>query len=251
MPNKRAIHQCCVCGRSGLEVHLEPIGALRRSIADELLKEHPDARSEQYICINDLNGYRNRHIERLLQDEKGELTTLERDVLDALATHELVSEHPTSGRADGRSVGEKLSDHMAEFGGSWRFILFFLALLVAWIVVNMHKTFGSSFDPYPYILLNLILSCVAALQAPIIMMSQNRQEAKDRLRSEYDYKINLKAELEIRHLHEKVDHLLKHQWERLVEIQQIQIEILNELLGKEQEAGSDVEKTPGASRETR
>jgi uncharacterized membrane protein len=85
------------------------------------------------------------------------------------------------------------------------------------------------FDPYPFILLNLMLSCLAAVQAPIIMMSQNRQEARDRLRSENDYRVNLKAELEIRHLHEKIDHLLQHQWERLIEIQQIQIELMNEL----------------------
>jgi uncharacterized membrane protein len=84
-------------------------------------------------------------------------------------------------------------------------------------------------DPYPYILLNLILSCLAAIQAPIIMMSQNRQEAKDRLRSQHDYQVNLKAELEIRHLHEKVDHLLSHQWERLAEIQEIQLELLSEI----------------------
>jgi uncharacterized membrane protein len=95
-------------------------------------------------------------------------------------------------------------------------------------------------DPYPFILLNLILSCLAAVQAPIIMMSQNRQEAKDRVRAEHDYRVNLKSELEIRHLHEKIDHLLLHQWERLVEIQQVQLELLNEL--------SDKPKRPQAPR---
>ena len=85
------------------------------------------------------------------------------------------------------------------------------------------------FDPYPFILLNLVLSCLAAIQAPIIMMSQKRQEAKDRLRSENDYRVNLKAEFEIRHLHEKLDHLINRQWERLAEIQQIQLEIMEDI----------------------
>ena len=87
-------------------------------------------------------------------------------------------------------------------------------------------------DPYPFILLNLVLSCLAAIQAPIIMMSQNRQEAKDRLRSQHDYQINLKAELEIRHLHEKIDHLLSHQWDRLTQIQEIQLDLLSEMSKK-------------------
>jgi len=96
-------------------------------------------------------------------------------------------------------------------------------------VTNSLVLYWRPVDPYPFILLNLVLSCLAAVQAPVIMMSQNRQEAKDRLRSEHDYQVNLKAELEIRHLHEKLDHLLSHQWERLVEIQQVQLQLLAEL----------------------
>jgi uncharacterized membrane protein len=102
-------------------------------------------------------------------------------------------------------------------------------VLVVWIVVNGVLLVTHAFDPYPFILLNLILSCLAAVQAPIIMMSQNRAEARDRLRAENDYKVNLKAELEIRHLHEKLDHLLRRQYNRLFEIQQIQIELLQEI----------------------
>jgi uncharacterized membrane protein len=127
------------------------------------------------------------------------------------------------------SFGERLADHIADFGGSWTFISLFGAFILIWIVINTILLIVRPFDPYPFILLNLMLSCLAAVQAPIIMMSQNRQEARDRLRSESDYRVNLKAELEIRHLHEKLDHLLQHQWERLIEIQQIQIELMNEL----------------------
>ncbi len=127
------------------------------------------------------------------------------------------------------TFGEALADKIAEFGGSWKFIIIFMVILGVWIVLNSLLFFLKSFDPYPFILLNLLLSCLAALQAPVIMMSQNPQEAKDRLRSENDYRVNLKAELEIRHLHEKIDHLLSRQWERLVEIQQLQIDLMSEL----------------------
>jgi uncharacterized membrane protein len=124
-----------------------------------------------------------------------------------------------------------VADKVAEFGGSWRFIIIFGFILLIWVAVNSIALSGH-FDPYPFILLNLVLSCIAALQAPVIMMSQNRQEAKDRLRSEHDYQVNLKAELEIRHINSKIDMLLTHQWHRLLEIQQIQTELIEELTQK-------------------
>jgi uncharacterized membrane protein len=130
------------------------------------------------------------------------------------------------------TFGERLADKIAEFGGSWRFIIIFFVILSLWIAINSLTLILKPFDPYPFILLNLILSCLASIQAPIIMMSQNRQEDKDRLRAEHDYRINLKAELEIRHLHEKIDHLLMNQWQRLLEIQEIQMELMEELARK-------------------
>jgi uncharacterized membrane protein len=134
-----------------------------------------------------------------------------------------------TGEKEGRTVGERLADRLASFGGSWTFIGLFGVLIAIWIVMNSLVLLWKPADPYPYILLNLILSCLASLQAPVIMMSQNRHEARDRVRAESDYQINLKAELEIRHLHEKVDHLLLQQWQRLGEIQEIQLEVLAEL----------------------
>ena len=116
-----------------------------------------------------------------------------------------------------------MSDGLAQFGGSWAFLIVFSGFLAVWMLFNSYRG-GAAFDPYPYILLNLILSTIAAVQAPIIMMSQRRQEEKDRMRSLNDYKVNLKAELEIRHLHEKIDHLINKQWQRLAEIQELQLE---------------------------
>jgi uncharacterized membrane protein len=148
-------------------------------------------------------------------------------VVRSLAEHEMVAENTEAEFEVKRTFGERLSDHLANFGGSWSFLIIFAGVLCVWMAFNVIAA-KEQFDPYPFILLNLVLSCVAAVQAPIIMMSQKRQEAKDRLRSENDYRVNLKAELEIRHLHEKIDHILTRQWERLAEIQQIQLEMMQE-----------------------
>ena len=133
---------------------------------------------------------------------------------------------------DDRTYGQRAADVSAKFAGSWAFIISFWVVMLIWILTNIWISTARPFDPYPFILLNLVLSCIAAIQAPLILMSQNRQEAKDRIRSQHDYQVNLKAELEIRHLHEKVDHLLSHQWSRLVQIQELQLEVLSELEAK-------------------
>ena len=164
-----------------------------------------------------------------MQDEIGELTALDQEVVESLERHEILSSDISKQFERKLTFGERLSDQIAEFGGSWKFLITFGAVLLVWIIVNGVVLVTHAFDPYPFILLNLILSCLAAVQAPIIMMSQNRAEARDRLRAENDYKVNLKAELEIRHLHEKLDHLLRRQYNRLFEIQQIQIELLQEI----------------------
>ncbi len=133
---------------------------------------------------------------------------------------------------DTRNYGQKIADKVASFGGSWTFIISFFGFILIWILINVILFLNKGFDPYPFILLNLLLSCLAALQAPVIMMSQNRQEEKDRERAKKDYLINLKSELEIRLLDEKLDHLLMHQQEELIEIQKIQIEMMNDILNK-------------------
>jgi uncharacterized membrane protein len=185
-----------------------------------------------WICLDDLEKYQHRYVQSLLEAERGELTGLEREVLEGLRAHEMVAKNPETQFEAELTFGQRLADRIAAFGGSWAFILAFAAVLGGWMLVNSYILVQRPFDPYPYILLNLVLSALAALQAPVIMMSQNRAEARDRLRAMHDYQVNLKAELEIRQLHQKVDHLLSHQWERLVEIQEIQMELINEVRGR-------------------
>jgi len=164
----------------------------------------------------------------MLERERGALTALDRKVQESLETGTPLSAEPEIERDDKRTLGERAADAVARFGGSWIFILGFFVVLMVWMTVYVTHVMAGPFDPYPFILLNLVLSCIAALQAPIIMMSQRRQEAKDRQLSECDYKVNLKAKLEIRHLHEKIDIHLNRQWERLAAIQRLQIEIFEE-----------------------
>jgi len=202
---------------------------IRPSLLEFIKKTMPDLDSKGFICFDDLGEFRKDYVKEVLQDEIGELSTLDHEVIESLQQHEIVSSDISKQFERKLTFGERLSDQIASFGGSWRFIILFGVVLVFWIILNAVLLLNRGFDPYPFILLNLILSCLAAMQAPIIMMSQNRAELRDRLRSENDYKINLKAELEIRHLHEKIDHLLRRQYNRLFEIQQIQIELLEEI----------------------
>jgi uncharacterized membrane protein len=185
--------------------------------------------SKGFICFEDLGEFRKDYVKEVLEEEIGELTALDEEVVESLERHEILSADISSQFERKLTFGERLSDHIAEFGGSWKFLITFGAVIFVWIGANAVLLATRAFDPYPFILLNLILSCLAAVQAPVIMMSQNRAEARDRLRAENDYKVNLKAELEIRHLHEKIDHLLRKQYNRLFEIQQIQIELLEEI----------------------
>jgi uncharacterized membrane protein len=228
--------RCPLCGTPLPGTELLHGEMVRPSIRDLIRRAHPDWSQESVVCFSCLNRFRAEYVEDVLESERGELSSLDRDVLRSLREHETLSENLNVEFERHLTFGQRLADRVADFGGSWTFIALFGGVLLAWIVVNTGALLASPFDPYPYILLNLVLSCVAALQAPVIMMSQNRQEAKDRLRAEHDYQVNLKAELEIRHLTWKMDQLLNHQWHRLIEIQQIQTELLAEL-GRSRAAG--------------
>jgi len=212
--------------------------SIRPSLADFIQKKVPGFDPHGFICLNDLGNFRTEYVKEVLENEIGELSALDQEVIDSLRKNEILSGNIGKEFEKDKTFGERLSDRIASFGGSWRFIMIFGAVLFLWIVVNAAVLSSRAFDPYPFILMNLILSCLAAIQAPIIMMSQNRSEARDRARAENDYKVNLKAELEIRHLHEKIDHLLGRQYNRLFEIQQIQIELLEELGRKSRTGGS-------------
>ena len=201
---------------------------LRPTLAEYIRQRNPTITGDDYISRKLLDEYRGKYVSELLVDERGELSVLEDEVVLSLETHETLAENIEEDYDETRTIGDRVADRVASFGGSWTFIISFSAFLGVWMAINLILGQGRAFDAYPFILLNLVLSTIAALQAPVIMMSQRRTEAKDRLRALNEYKVNLKAELEIRHLHEKVDHLLNRQWERLTEIQQIQIEMMLE-----------------------
>jgi uncharacterized membrane protein len=220
---------CALCGRGlapGEAVVAEAVG---EPVARFIRQDHPEWQGTGYLCRTDLARYRTRFVHSLLEAERGEVTDLEREVLKSLREHDLLATDVEQTFEQERTRGERWADGLAAFGGSWAFLIAFGGFAGLWIITNSIALLRRPFDPYPFILLNLMLSCLAAIQAPIIMMSQNRQEARDRLRSQHDYQVNLKAELEIRHLHEKIDHLLSSQWERLVQIQQVQLELLAEI----------------------
>jgi uncharacterized membrane protein len=218
---------CVICGNTHPRRELFPCETIRKSVANQILGDHRTWGPEDFICKYDLIKLGAGYVHLLLESEKGDLSNLEQEVLRSIRDHELLVMNVDKEFEKRWSLAERLADGMARLGGSWTFILCFGAFLALWIVINTLVLGLHPPDPYPYILLNLILSCLAAIQAPIIMMSQNRQEAKDRLRSQHDYQINLKAELEIRHLHDKLDHLLSHQWDRLVQIQEVQLDLLS------------------------
>jgi uncharacterized membrane protein len=226
----KVICQVCKKHKSPHDVMMAEL--IRPSLAEFVKKSVPEWDDKGFICLDDLGEFRKNYVKEVLEDEIGELSALDQEVIESLQEHEILSSDISKQFERKLTFGERLSDRIAEFGGSWKFLITFGAVLLIWIAVNGVVIATRAFDPYPFILLNLILSCLAAVQAPIIMMSQNRAEARDRLRAENDYKVNLKAELEIRHLHEKIDHLLRRQYNRLFEIQQIQIELLEELSRK-------------------
>jgi len=232
MNKKHVLGQCVICKKNYAIDTLTPIGIVRKVVKEEIINDFPECSSQSYICQTDLSKYRIQYVHSLLKSEKGEVTSLEYELIKSMQDHDLITKNIDSTLDQHWTLGERLADKIATFGGSWSFLICFAIFITVWITVNTMVMVARPADPYPFILLNLILSCIAAIQAPVIMMSQNRQETKDRLRSENDYQINLKAELEIQHLHEKLDHLLMHQWDRLAQIQEIQLDLLSEMSKK-------------------
>ena len=174
----------------------------------------------------------NTETKKLLQSEDEQLNKLKQIVKQAIAEEKLIVENLLHQPNEILSRGQTISDKVATFGGSWKFIISFSLILSVWILFNTLSPSRDEFDPYPFILMNLVLSAIAALQAPIIMMSQNRKEEKDRKRSENDYLINLKAELEVRSLHQKIDLLLGEQIKALFDSQAKQLELLKNIEGQ-------------------
>ncbi len=220
---------CQVCKRTCPQSHTLPVSMLREPLAQLAREKVGTLDANGDICFECLNELRSEYIERLMQKDLGELDDLEKEVVQSLRDNELVSENINETYEEQLTPGDRIADKVAEFGGSWAFIGWFALFMLVWIGINTYALFWRPFDPYPFILLNLMLSLLAAIQAPIIMMSQNRQEDRDRMRAENDYQVNLKSEVEIRMLGEKLDHLLHNEMRRFLEIQQIQTDMLREL----------------------
>jgi uncharacterized membrane protein len=220
------------CQITGKDLPLDdavPIDLIRDSLVTTLRESAPNLDPAGYVALAELNKARIKHAQEMAQSELDELTSLKQEVAQSLLRQEAITKNIDTLFDAKETPGEKLADKVAAFGGSWTFIIIFGVLLFTWMGVNTAIVMAKPFDPFPYIFLNLVLSCLAAIQAPVIMMSQNRQEAKDRLRGENDFKTNLKAELEIQHINEKIDKLINDQWKHLLEIQQMQMEMIEEL----------------------
>jgi uncharacterized membrane protein len=223
---------CFICSRQLPISELIQGHGIRYEIEELIKEKNPGWDDSKLLCWNDYFVFRDAYIKSIIEEETGKLKDLDHEVMTSIRDNELVSENINTSSTDQLTLGDRVADRVASFGGSWTFITIFFLVLIAWIVINSSFLIKKPFDPYPFILMNLILSCIAAIQAPVIMMSQNRQEDKDRMRAENDYKVNLKAEIEIRTLHEKVDHLLLDQWSRMMKIQELQIEMLEEIREK-------------------
>src|SRR5215469_12130443 len=183
---------CEICKKSKSPHNGMVAELIRPSLLEFIRKKFPDLDGKAFICFDDLGSFRSDYIKEVLEDEIGELSALDHEVIESLQQQEILSSDISKQFERKLTFGERLSDRIAEFGGSWKFLISFGAVLLLWIIVNGVVFATHAFDPYPFILLNLVLSCLAAVQAPIIMMSQNRAEARDRLRAENDYKVNLK-----------------------------------------------------------
>jgi uncharacterized membrane protein len=203
---------------------------IRHSVLNLIQKDHPGFSHNSSLSLDEFNGYRGKYVSEYMSKEMGELSDLEKKVLDSMKNNQTITDKLDEDETIASTVGARVADKVASFGGSWRFIIMFGAFIFIWIAANVVLFLNRGFDPYPFILLNLILSCIASIQAPVIMMSQNRQEEKDRERAKKDYMINLKAELEIRNMHEEIDHFIMGQQQELLEIQEVQIEMMNDIL---------------------
>lgn len=221
---------CEICKLNFKKQDVYPIEVLRDPISRLVENSSEDIDMEGYICIPDMLTFRSKYLEGLIKQEVGSMTELEEEVLESLEKNSILTENINELYEEQLTFGQRAADLISSFGGSWRFVIIFMILVFVWMGLNSFLLMQTSYDPYPYILLNLILSCLAAIQAPIIMMSQNRHAARDRLQAENDYQINLKAEIQIRHLNLKIDKLMKIQWQRLLEIQHIQTEFMQDIL---------------------
>ncbi|EMF0075868.1 DUF1003 domain-containing protein [Enterococcus hirae] len=213
-------------------VHLKTIDTDIRSF---ILQKNKKLTIESQIPFITFMNYHFEYIKEKIIQDQNETKKINQEMLEQLKNKQIISQNLNTTINQKATFDQKSADAIAKFGGSWPFIFLFVVILGSWILLNTLHFLGLSFDRYPFILLNLVLSCLAAIQAPIIMMSQNRQATRDRIAADHDYQTNLKAELEISLLHEKIDYLMSQQWQQMLELQQLQIELLTQLNKKFQE----------------
>ncbi len=228
---KKNKKKCSVCHKTFPLRALFPLMIIREAVWSLILKDIPHINRDGYICDLDYKKYKLENINQMLEEEKGSVSALEHEVIESLGNHDILTENVQDTYTESLTLGEKIADRVSAFGGSWKFIILFLSFLFGWMFLNTYILLQDQYDPYPYILLNLILSCVAALQAPIIMMSQNRRSERDHIQAENDYKVNLKSELQIRQLNMKLDQFMVSQWDTLIGIQNTQTDLMNEIHG--------------------
>lgn len=202
---------------------------LSQPISNAVKADYAKAKVTSFICAHHLLKYRVNHVDNLINADLKQSQKINRKLTRALRDDNYDIKDVNDSLQESLTFGQKVSDAVAKFGGSWPFIFIFIVLLIVWMVINGMALFGVHFDPYPYILLNLFLSCFSTIQAPIIMMSQNRAAERDRLDYENDFHVNLKSEHELRILHAKLDHLTQNQLPHDLEVEKLQLEILGEV----------------------
>lgn len=220
--------RCEICHNHFKNQHMVKVRSLQSSLLHRMMQDYPEIDQNSVVCLEDINRYRNLLLREIIETARGDLDETEEAALRSLKEGEIVSQNAEDNYSEKLTFGQAMADKMARYGGSWAFIGVFTLILFSWILNNTIILINRAFDPYPFILLNLVLSCLAAIQAPVIMMSQNRQETKDRLRAQNDYLVNLKAELEIRILNQKIDYLTREGVQSL-EILELQTGLLEEL----------------------
>lgn len=240
---------CIICGNRFTIMEGLFLRDLSDTLKEQVLKTNSYAKESSFICLKDMQKLRIENMQTMIDQD----LRIDQEMSDKLKkelekdTYVITNINDTVYAK--RTTGQRLADAVAKFGGSWGFIISFTIILIVWMTINIVHFLGINFDPYPFILLNLFLSCVVAIQAPIIMMSQNRQAERDRVDSENDYKTNMKSEMEIRILHQKIDQLNEVQWPHILDIQKMQIEVLSEIENEIQSLKSENE--PKRDRNTR
>ncbi|MGH7893452.1 MAG: DUF1003 domain-containing protein [Candidatus Binatia bacterium] len=223
-------NECAICSFRGPLIRAETV---RPQVAAHIAEHYPDKwTGSGFICRRCLNREQLAYVTERLRQERGVLSDVEAEVAKKAGQHLIIARNLDEEFQKDITLGQRAADVVARVGGSWGFVIGFFVFLVARMAVNIVVLSQPSFDPYPFILLNLVLSSLAAIQAPIIMMAQNRQAERDRVESSHDYETDLKAEIEIGSLHDKIDHLLHTQWERMVELQEMQMDLLTEIAGR-------------------